>query len=156
MRHHRQRKSPRLKGYDYSREGAYFITICTHNRVHLFGHIADDEMHLSPVGEIAVARWDAIPDHYPDVDLDTFIVMPNHVHGILLLTGKSDFKTVLGRVINGYKGAVTAGVCRQHLGIIVWQSRYHDHIIRGETDLNRIRQYVLTNPARWQEDTFYD
>jgi putative transposase len=89
--------------------------------------------------------------------LDTFVVMPNHIHGILVLLGNdATFKTVLGRVINAYKGAVTARIRKKtdsHL--IVWQSRYHDHIIRDEQDLNRLREYVQNNPSRWAEDVFY-
>ena len=150
-----QRKSPRLQGYDYSKSGAYFVTICTHNRHPLFGEIQDSIMHANPNAEIAAARWDAIPEHYPDVDLDAFVVMPNHVHGILILTGESDFTTMLGRVVNAYKGAVTAGIRKIHPGMVVWQPRYHDHIIRDETGLNRIRQYIISNPALWAQDTFY-
>lgn len=152
-----QRKSPRLQGYDYSQAGAYFVTICTKNRHHLFGHVDGDKMCLSDEGDIAYANWQIIPEHYTDVDLDAFVVMPNHIHGILILLGNDTaFKTVLGRVINAYKGAVTARIRkRTDTDMIVWQSRYHDHIIRDEVDLNRLREYVMYNPARWAEDTFY-
>lgn len=153
----RQRKSPRLQSYDYSQSGAYFVTICTHQREMLFGTINDQQMHPNHYGIIASECWSAIPEHYPAVDLDAFVIMPNHVHGILVLTGDNQgFKTVLGRVINGYKGAVTARI-RQHANskIPVWQGRYHDHIIRNEKSLNHIRQYVLSNPQLWEKDTFY-
>jgi putative transposase len=114
-------------------------------------------MCLTPLGAIAATCWDTIPSHYPDVDLDAFVVMPNHIHGILVLTGATSFKTVLGRVVNGYKGAVTARI--RKLGNenqVVWQSRYHDHIIRNERGLNNIRAYIATNPARWQQDRYSD
>jgi putative transposase len=155
--HYPQRKSPRLQGYDYAQAGAYFVTICTHERQHLFCEVEGEDMCLTPLGAIAATCWDTIPSHYPDVDLDAFVVMPNHIHGILVLTGATSFKTVLGRVVNGYKGAVTARI--RKLGDenqVVWQSRYHDHIIRNERGLNNIRAYIATNPARWQQDRYSD
>lgn len=152
-----QRKSPRLQGYDYSQSGAYFVTICTHKRQHLFGYIANDIMHHSAAGEIALACWQSIPQHYPDVELDIFVVMPNHVHGIvLLLASDANFQTLLGRVINAYKGAVTSRIRKQQNdALIVWQARYHDHIIRDEASLNRIREYVQYNSELWTQDTFF-
>ncbi|MCK6580625.1 MAG: hypothetical protein L6Q98_21245 [Anaerolineae bacterium] len=152
-----QRKSPRLQGYDYGSAGAYFVTICTHLRQHLFGEVVNAEIHLSPAGEIAGACWAAIPSHYPAVDLDGFVIMPNHVHAVLFLHGDAGgFKTVLGRVINAYKGAVTARIrALQGDDLVVWQGRYHDHILRDEADLARIREYVVHNPARWEADTFF-
>lgn len=80
-----QRKSPRLQGYDYSQSGAYFITICTHQRQQLFGKICEDEMILNNAGKIACEHWQAIPEHYPDIELDVFVVMPNHMHGIVCI-----------------------------------------------------------------------
>ena len=153
----KHRKSPRLQGYDYSQSGAYFVTICTHQRQYIFGTIQDGNMILNDYGNIATEHWYIIPDHYPDVELDAFIVMPNHVHGIICLDAeRTNFKTVLGRVINAYKGAVTAGIRRLKLSqVIFWQGRYHDHIIRNEDGLNQIRQYVISNPQLWYEDTFY-
>ena len=153
----RQRKSPRLRGYDYSSEGAYFVTICTHQRRHLFGSITDGNMCLSAAGDIAAACWRSIPQHYPAVELDAFVIMPNHVHGILFLHGDSGaFKTILGRVINAYKGAVTARIrSTQSDDGLVWQGRYHDHIIRDPESLSRIQQYVEKNPLLWSEDVFF-
>ena len=151
-----QRKSPRLVDYDYSQEGAYFVTICVHRRHYLFGDVVEDEMTLSNMGEIAAERWLSIPEHYPDVDLDLYVIMPNHMHGIIVLTGRSDFKTFLGRVINAYKGAVTAQIRKQRGSkVAVWQGRYHDHVIRDVWDLNRVRQYILHNPSMWEKDTLF-
>lgn len=168
-----QRKSPRLRGYDYSHEGAYFVTICTHERRSLFGFINKSEMVSGALGEIASKCWFKIPDHFPSVELDAFIVMPNHVHGILVLQTTTDTPQInpistvgtrysasaqpqLGKIINAYKGAVTrfakqAGLFRDP----IWQSRYHDHIIRDEKALNYIRHYVHDNLARWETDKFY-
>jgi REP element-mobilizing transposase RayT len=81
----RGRKSPRLQGYDYTQGGAYFITICTHQRLHLFGEIINGEMKRNAWGQIAAACWDQIPNHYPHVHIDSHVVMPNHVHGILCI-----------------------------------------------------------------------
>ena len=157
MPSYRKRKSPRLQGYDYSQAGAYFVTICTHHRQHLFGTIADDTMHCNSAGDIATDCWLSIPEHYPDVELDAFVVMPNHVHGIMLLLGAdANFQTILGRVINAYKGAVTSRIRKQqNAELVVWQTRYHDHIIRNEGSLNRIREYVQHNPALWSQDAFF-
>ena len=188
MKHLLQRKSPRLRGYDYTRDGAYFVTIVTVNRLHLFGEITDGEMVLSPLGEVAAARWLALSKHHPNIELDAFVIMPNHVHGILVITHAEKPNNAgvvptahpvgtrpassggpntqnrprgtapgsLGTVIGSYKSGVTR-IARQR-GLIddaasPWQSRYHDHIIRNDPDLNRIRQYVLTNPARWTDDS---
>jgi putative transposase len=152
-----QRKSPRLQNYDYSQAGAYFVTICCYQRQHLFGNIVDGEMTLNAAGKMACDLWEAIPQHYPDLELDAFIVMPNHVHGILCLFAENKpFKTILGRVVNAYKGAVTARIREMNkTDEKVWQGRYHDHIIRNEKSLNYIREYVANNPQRWEADTFY-
>jgi len=176
-----QRKSPRLQGYDYSQEGAYFVTICTHRRAHWFGEVANYEMQLSEIGVIAQACWSKIPNHYPHVELDHFVVMPNHVHGIIVLhdlpdaignivgtpymvsentsseTTSPQKHPILGVIIGTYKAAVT----RQSRLVSTspegkfWQARYHDHIIRDERALNYIRRYMQNNPAIWQKDIFY-
>jgi REP element-mobilizing transposase RayT len=122
-----------------------------------FGDIKDQTMELSAAGDIASACWLSIPEHYPTVQLDAFVIMPNHVHGILdIISSSIPFPTVLGKIINAYKGAVTARLhAQQIVDGIVWQSRYHDHIIRNDKDLQRIREYIENNPARWAEDTFF-
>ncbi|MCA9915636.1 MAG: transposase family protein, partial [Anaerolineae bacterium] len=102
----RQRRSPRLQGYDYSQSGAYFVTICTHERAHLFGVVADGEMVLNRAGEIAQERWFALPDHHNGIELDAFVVMPNHIHGIIILTGIVG----TGPALSGQPSADNAGV----------------------------------------------
>lgn len=168
----KQRKSPRLKGYDYTQSGVYFVTICTHERQLLFGHIHQEEalMVLSAMGEIAQHHWITIPDHFPTVELDAFVVMPNHVHGLLVFSGHSDAVSLpdkteafgkpvaasLSTMIRSYKSIVTRKIREMtDTEIVVWQGRFHDHIVRNEKSLNYIRQYVMTNPAQWREDTFY-
>jgi len=151
-----KRKSPRLEGYDYSQSGGYFITICTHNREHLFGEIEDDIFILSSAGQIAQSRWIAMPEHHPHVILDEFIIMPNHVHLIVFLDNDEVQHSSLSRVIASYKSSVTRCI-RQALGqgeLKIWQSRFHDHIIRNEAELNTLRNYVIHNVELWAEDKF--
>lgn len=162
-----QRKSPRLQGYDYSQSGAYFVTICSHQRQHIFGHIKDSVMILSEAGKIAEARWLALPQHHADMELDAFVLMPNHVHGIVIIHGEAPAPPMtnhlrpksLGTIIGSYKSSVTRHIrdtLSEFENEIIWQERYHDHIIRNENELNIIRQYVYSNPARWQNDQFYE
>ena len=176
-----QRKSPRLQGYDYSQEGAYFVTICTHNREHLFGIIANGQMHLNDYGEIVLNEWQKTASQRPYLDLDSFVVMPNHVHGIVIIRGNGDIENrtqhaaslhqfrsntgvanpirsgSLPAIIRGFKSAVTKRVNehRSTPSMPVWQERYHDHIIRNEIQLNHLREYILYNPARWQSDKHF-
>ncbi len=165
-----QRKSPRLQGYDYSLSGGYFITICTHQRRHLFGAIRENGMNLSDAGKMAAERWHALPNHHSNIELDAFVVMPNHIHGVLFImdevimdkaglvpTEAGVASGSLGATVGSYKASVTRQIRRnwQQPDLIVWQSRYHDHIIRNEKTLNYIRNYVIYNPELWLEDKFY-
>jgi REP element-mobilizing transposase RayT len=153
-RRYPQRKSPRLQGYDYSQSGAYFITICTNKWAHWFGDIRDGVMVLHAIGQIAADCWAAIPAHFTGVELDLAVVMPNHIHGIIVLEGGG---AALGTIIGSYKAAVTRQVHRQQLTApkTIWHTRYYDHIIRNELALNHIREYILSNPTRWQMDRLY-
>ena len=174
-----RRRSIRLHGYDYRQHGAYFVTICTHNRTPLFGEIIDDEMVLNEAGQAVRKCWAAIPDHYPHAKTDAFIMMPNHVHGIILIDGnvsdshrggrvgvgannysplqptepqfRSPSKT-LGSIIRGFKIGVTKWF-RSNTDIsIVWQRNYYEHVIRDEISLHDIRNYIIHNPAKWHDD----
>ena len=157
MHHLPQRKSPRLQDYDYSQSGGYFITIVTYEREHLFGNIKNNQMMLSVTGQVAELCWTNIPNHYTDIYLGDFVVMLNHIHGILYFLGdNSTFKTILERVINAYKGAVTARIRKlNQTKQIVWQSRYYDHIIRDDIDELRIRTYIQNNVGKWADDSLY-
>lgn len=147
-----QRKSPRLQGYDYSQSGTYFVTICTHKRYFHFGDILGDMMKYSLLGLSAIKFWKSIPEHYKSIELDYFVVMPNHIHGILVL---EDNSPKLGIIIGTYKAAVTRTARQNGIFHKIWQSSYHDHIVRNEKSLNYIRQYVLYNPEKWAEDKYY-
>jgi len=156
-----KRKSPRLVGYDYAREGAYSITVCTHERINHFGQITNGIMYLNAIGMIVNTCWNEIPIHYPSVELDAFVIMPNHLHGILVfddLVSVSAHSRSLGVIVSTFKAAVTRRIAKLTLTeppTRLWQRNYYDHIIRNEADLNRIREYVMSNPERWQEDRFY-
>lgn len=174
---HQNRKSPRLPDYDYSQAGVYFVTICTAQREHLFGEIRDSEVIHSPMGKIAVQCWQDIPQHFPTIEIDLFVVMPNHVHGLVVINENSVPSVgtryisssspklrangvkpqSLGAIVGSYKAAVTRQI--RHIltetSSHIWQGRYHDHIIRNEQGLNQLREYILNNPARWSEDVFY-
>jgi REP element-mobilizing transposase RayT len=160
------RKSIRLQGYDYSQEGAYFVTLCTKDRAHLFGEIINDQMLLNDAGRRAQECWGEIPVHFRHVELDIVTIMPNHIHGIFVIvppsTGAKDFsplrqkgpgtaKTV-GSIVRGFKVGVTKWMRNFTEVQEVWQRNYWEHIIRNEREIELIREYIENNPARWNED----
>lgn len=153
--HHR--RSIRLRGFDYTRNGAYFVTILTHRRWPLFGRVVGGVMRLSEAGWLTQAAWADLPIHYPQVMLDAWVIMPDHVHGVLWLTGEGGgpdvamrrhglseivraFKTFSARRINEWRGVS---------GVPVWHRNYYERIIRNDDALWRIRRYIAGNPTRW-------
>lgn len=158
--HHR--RSIRLRGYDYAQAGAYFVTICTAGRACILGEIVDDQIALSPAGEIVARVWDGLPTHYPFLELDEFVVMPNHVHGIVILSetdpegaGLKPAPThPLSEIVRGFKtySSRLINELREVRGQPVWQRGYFEHVIRNERSLNEIRRYIAENPARWAFD----
>lgn len=150
-----QRKIIRLHGYDYRTLGAYFVTICTFNRELLWGHVQDEAMYHSELGKMACKEWQNLESRYSTVGLDAFVVMPNHVHGIVVLYEDMTQKTLsLSQVMGAYKSRVTSCV-NAHLGVTdykVWQRSYYERIVRDEEELNRIRVYIAQNPANWVKD----
>ena len=173
------RQSIRLKNYNYAANGYYFVTICTHDKQCYFGDVVDSKIHLSQIGKIAHQYWLDIPQHSKHTYLDEFIIMPNHVHGIIIIdkpcrdvpwyvptnddawnlpkkmSKLSPKSGSLGVIIRSYKSSVTRW-CRQNDDdIFHWQSRFYEHIIRDEKSLNNIRQYIINNPAKWSEDKLY-
>jgi len=170
FKHHR--RSIRLKGYDYTQPGAYFITIVAHRRLYLFGEIIDGVMRLNDYGEIARAEWLKTPSIRPKIALDEFQIMPNHFHAIVMIMDFGNpvgaqrrcapadssklivFPNSIGAIIRAYKSAVTYHInhTRHIPGAPVWQCNYHDHIVRNEDELRRIRKYIRNNPLRWDID----
>lgn len=150
-----QRKNIRAKFHDYS-GGAYFVTICTADKQHFFGEIVDGEMRCNPLGNHARECFETLSNHYGYVEVPLFVVMPNHVHAIILINSHDDapkIRTALGVVVGGYKQAVTRFARRNNIAFD-WQTRYHDHIIRNHRDGNLIADYIQTNPLRWSTDCF--
>jgi len=171
----RSRHSVRLKGYDYTQVGAYFVTIVTERRNCLFGSIIDGEICLNSVGRIVQSAWNELPKHFSGIDTDMFVVMPNHVHGIIciadnprVLVGAQHAApskhrvpsnpnvqpSSLGAIIRSFKSAVSKLYNEEcgRSGLGIWQRNYYEHIIRDERALIRIREYIATNPARWSSD----
>ncbi len=161
-----QRKSPRLKGYDYSLAGAYFVTVCSYQRRYLFGYIQNRIMILNDLGHVVEAQLMNLPNHWNGVDLDLFVVMPNHIHAIIIIVEHSQTDAqkrvpTLGKIVGNFKAGVTRIASLQGLLVDdadsgkIWQGRYHDHIIRDERSMNQIQEYVANNPSRWEQDTFF-
>lgn len=148
--HHR--RSIRLQGYDYSQSGAYFVTICTFQRQHLFGEVNDGEMQLNVTGQIVSAIWQKIPKHFPNVELDEFILMPEHLHGIIIISEQDDKSHSLATIIQNFKSVSTRRINKitQNSGVSIWQRNYHERIVRSDQELDRLRQYMLTNPENWK------
>jgi REP element-mobilizing transposase RayT len=146
-----RRTSLRLPDYDYATPGAYFVTVCIKDRKCILGEIRDGEMHGSGLGRIAEETWLGLPHHYPEIGLDDFIVMPNHVHGLLWLNEPA---SGLSEVIRGFKtfSAKRINQARRTPGQPVWQRRFYDHVVRSEHALDKIRAYILNNPAQWHLD----
>ncbi len=181
--HHR--RSIRLKGYDYSQAGAYFITICCSDRICRFGNIIENEMTINEFGQIAYNEWIKLTERFANFELDVFQIMPNHLHGIIVLNdtvgagftparnddnaqndsvddkraGASPAPTV-SDIVGAYKSLAANGC----LGIYksknetmgkLWQRNYHEHIIRNEQSYQTISNYIINNPSKWNDDKFY-
>lgn len=169
-----RKESMRAAFWDYGSNGAYFVTICTQNRECYFGDVVNGEMALSEIGEIANWCWLKIPDQFPFAKLDQHIVMPNHMHGILIIdksmAGTDAINRVsaggitgdknpmlhenLGRIIRWYKGRTTFESRKIHSDF-QWQSLYHDRIIRNNRAFKNIARYIQNNPKKWAMDQLF-
>jgi putative transposase len=151
---HHRRQSIRLNGYDYSKSGAYFITICTYEREYLFGDIIDGAMELNIFGDIARSHWQQLSHYHPNLITDESIVMPNHLHGIIILDSSIENTKSISEIIRGFKTFSSKAInkIRDVRGIPVWQRTYYDRIIRNELELDRVRQYIINNPRNWDTD----
>jgi putative transposase len=188
-----RRRSIRLKDYDYSSPGAYFVTIVTHGYQCIFGMIVENQMHLNNLGQIVQKCWVELPDHFSDTEVNPFVVMPNHIHGIITIyendrvdptafTRRGTIyrapttndhpptrddraqktekfgQPVVGSIptlIRIYKAAVSR-LARKELKMVnVWQRNYYEHIIRNQSELESIANYILSNPVHWPDDPEY-
>ena len=174
-----RRRSIRLKEYDYSEPGAYFVTICVKGRTCALAAVRNGNVKLSQVGHIVSKCWVDIPNHFPSVDLDAFVIMPNHLHGIVVLEDCrgvqlnaptlrsvasrakihpdshsliSPKRNTLSLIIRTFKAAVTRQCRQDGHHHFAWQRNYYEHIIRNQDKLNRIREYILYNPVHWDSD----
>ena len=167
----RRKNSLRLRGYDYSSIGAYFVTIVTWQREMFFGDVVDGEMVLNEMGAIVRDEWERTPQIRKEVESGAYVVMPNHFHGIVIINDSGDISTVgatgrsplqprgpkpksLGAIMAGFKSSVTKRINTLHNspGVPVWQRNYHDRIFRNEREMARIWDYIDSNPARWDDD----
>ncbi|GJD20736.1 hypothetical protein RIVM261_056920 [Rivularia sp. IAM M-261] len=156
--HHR--RSIRLKGYDYTQPGKYFVTINVAKREHLLGHIENGEMYLNLYGEAVKTNWHNLPKIYPHVELDAFVIMPNHIHAIIVLKEQTIPKATrqgLPEIVRGLKtfSATRINQLRKVKGVSVWQRGYYEHIIRNEVALTNIRRYIVNNPVMWRTDDLH-
>ncbi len=171
-----RRRSIRLGGYDYSQAGEYFLTLCTQKMRCLFGEVKNGEMHLNRIGQIVVSEWRKTAHLRPGIDLGDFVVMPNHLHGLVVITRSPQKKTLavpvdrrahvsaplrrysqeLGSIIAGFKSATTSRMNQQRRtpGSPVWQRNYYEHIIQDQEDSARTRHYISTNPIFWDLDQY--
>ena len=161
-----KRKTVRLKGYDYSTPGAYFITICVKDRKHLLSEIVGTgvpdgpENRLKPYGEVAERYLNSMCDFYNDIKIEKYVIMPNHIHMIILITEKRESggppgtsvptNATVSQFISTFKR-----FCNREYGRNIWQARSNDHIIRGKDDYRKIWEYIDTNVLRWETDCFY-
>ena len=177
-----RRRSIRMKSYDYSAGGPYYVTICTKHRECLFGNILKENMKLSRLGRIARKNLLNIPKHFENIELDTYVVMPNHIHVIIMIHGEDPYPESIHRkdnqhrgvmykattkkyysqispgrnslpvIIRTYKASVTRWCKNNNSEYFKWQRNYYERIIRNETECNKIRQYILDNPSSWELD----
>ena len=166
--HHR--RSVRLRQFDYTKAGAYFVTVCTYNYELLFGEIPCDAIRLNEFGEIVAEEWLRTVTVRENIELDSFVVMPNHLHGLVVITGvcrgvlqyaptanqtllRSPSQTI-GAMVRGFKSSVTKriNILRGTPGMPVWQRNYYERVIRNEKELSQVREYIMNNPLQWAMD----
>lgn len=178
---HPDRKNIRLPDYDYSSPGCYFVTICTFRKRHSLGLIKDEQSILNKNGKLVSGYWASIPDIYSNVELDEFVVMPNHIHGLITIVAAGSLqegtiptdpinsvgvgsadphddarKTTIPSIVARFKKTSTTAINRFHnsRGSKVWQRNYYEHVIRNELELTKAREYIVNNPMKWTLDKY--
>ncbi len=160
MEEREKRKQNRLSGFDYAQPGAYFVTICTKDRQNILSRISvgatfgrPDSVELTHAGRVVEAELLGICKIYERVRVDSYVVMPNHVHVIFVIRdedGRPKVAPTVSRIVQQMKGAVT-----KRLGEAIWQKGYYDHVIRNEQDFLTKRKYIEENPMKWALDEYY-
>ena len=178
----KNRKANRFQDHDYSRKGYYFVTICTLKHARCFGEITNERMRLNAIGMIAHLHWREIPKHFSNTSLDEFIVMPNQIHGVVIIGDENHSardaymcgttprrgrhlqskqqnidrsKMYLSKIIQGFKSSVTRTVGKRwSKHALGWQRSFYDHVIRDDANLNRVREYIQNNPQKWAFDKY--
>lgn len=161
------RKSIRLKDFDYTTPWWYYVTICTYEHNYYFGKIIDSIVFLNKAGEIAKDCWLKISEHFHNVELDYYVIMPNHLHGIIIINEKgveaqyieplqkercyqNIVRSSLGSIVRSFKAAVTRECARNNIPDFKWQRNYYERIIRNEKELYNIRRYIEQNSLKWE------
>lgn len=171
-----RRRSLRLKGHDYAEAGAYFVTVCTQGRTWMFGEVVGDSVVLNDAGRSVQDVWNGLPSRFPTIALDAFVVMPNHVHGIVVIRDSDEgaassaptphdgvpgpvgaglaLPDRLGDIVRAFKSlsAITVNRLLSRSGQPLWQRNYYERVIRSDAELDRVRAYIANNPARWATD----
>jgi REP element-mobilizing transposase RayT len=161
-------ESARYPGWDYRARGWYFVTICSQRKAHIFGEVIASQMRFSQIGAIAESELHSLSSHYKNVQVNTHVVMPNHIHAILMIEGDHSFSPSpralprlsgiwpspgsLAAIIRSYKAGVTRQ-CRQlRIAQSIWQPRFYDKILRSDAIISAVREYIRNNPANWGND----
>jgi len=164
----KERKPNRLKDFDYSQNGEYFITVCVDDMKECLGEVKNREMILNKFGEIVKKCWLEITQHFKEVELDEFQIMPNHIHGIINIYSEKNNNNIVGdahvrplqdrtkmylsKVIHGFKSASSKLIHQSGFKDFKWERSFYDHIIETEKELDQIRDYIISNPSKWDED----
>ena len=169
----RRLSSLRLDDCDYTQEGIYFVTICIKDHKSFFGRIEEGKVILNDVGKMAEKCWKEIPKHFPDTVLGTFVIMPNHIHGIICIqthsnasVGNEKIRSLrpkwygakprsLSSIIRGFKIGVTKWCRQNNHEYFAWQKSFYDHIVRNDKELEKIHEYIIFNPEKWELDTYF-
>jgi REP element-mobilizing transposase RayT len=142
-----RRRSLRLPTYDYRLEGAYSVTTVCAGRRCLFGEVSGEHVRLNDLGRLVEDSWTRLPSHFSAIALDAFVVMPNHVHGVVVVRRETPLSPPLGLVVGAFKAG-----CSRRAGRALWQRGYYDRVVRDEEELRAIRQYIVDNPCKWAFD----
>lgn len=148
------RKRTRLKGYDYSNNAYYFITICVNDKTEIFGKIQNNEIKLNNFGKLIEDQLLNLHQRFPTVEIDYYVIMPNHVHFIMILNNEEDKKLSVSQIVGAFKSLTTRELHKSSSVEFKWQRSFYDRIIRNEKELYNIRQYIEQNPLRWELEKY--